>query len=148
MTTNTLARFAILLAPFLATPAAAQVYRCGGPDGPVYTDRPCGPEVIIEDRTAGLGGQVSLATRADLRAKKAQRAERRFTNALYDWRDDEVAAIDRQIALLKTRQARSADNLPSATRSAGIDRQIAALQQARADTVNAVQNQVIHYLGR
>lgn len=132
-----------LLLLFVSGNTVAEIYRCEGPGGPVYTDHPCGPEVVIEDTTAGLGGQVLPATLDELQAKKAQRAQRRFAGALYSWRDEEVAAIDRQIAALQASQARSLNNLAGATRSAGIDQQIAALRQARAETVNAVQDQVV-----
>ena len=56
--------------------ASAQIFKCDGPDGPVYTDRECGPDatnVELSD-TSGVGG-VSDETKAELAQKKANRKE-------------------------------------------------------------------------
>jgi len=52
----------------------AQIYKCDGPDGPVYTDRVCGPDAerVELSETSGLSG-VSDETKAELAAKKADR---------------------------------------------------------------------------
>ncbi len=78
--------FAIAVLVLLATaPAAsAQIYKCNGPAGPIFTDKVCGPEatkVEIEE-TSGLGG-VYDETIAELAKDKAQReAERTAANRL------------------------------------------------------------------
>ena len=54
--------------------ATAQIFKCDGPDGPIYTDRPCGPDatnVEVSD-TSGLSG-VSDETKAELAQRKADR---------------------------------------------------------------------------
>lgn len=58
--------------------ATAQIYRCDGPDGPVYTDRKCSPDAksIEVTDSSGLTG-VSDETKAELAAKKAQREQAR-----------------------------------------------------------------------
>ena len=75
-------RYSILLVVLLSlaiTPlATAKIYKCHGPDGPVFTDRECGPDatrVELAD-TSGLGG-IYDETKTELAEKKAERdAER------------------------------------------------------------------------
>jgi len=58
--------------------ATAQIYKCDGPEGPVYTDRQCGPDaesVKVTD-SSGLSG-VSDETKAELATKKAGREKAR-----------------------------------------------------------------------
>lgn len=68
-----------ILIALAATPdAMAKIYRCDGPDGPVFTDRQCGPDaknVELAD-TSGLTG-VSEEIKTELAAKKAQREKAR-----------------------------------------------------------------------
>ena len=69
----------IAVASLLISPMAiAEIYKCDGPDGPVYTDRKCGPDAATVELadTSGLSG-VSDETKADLARKKAERAEAR-----------------------------------------------------------------------
>jgi hypothetical protein len=65
---------ATLIAMAITPMALAQVYKCDGPNGPVYTDRECAPgaaEVEFQD-TSGVSG-VSDQTKAELAEKKAGR---------------------------------------------------------------------------
>ena len=58
--------------------ATAQIYKCDSPDGPIYTDRKCGPDatsVEVAD-TSGLSG-VTDETKAELAARKAEREQAR-----------------------------------------------------------------------
>lgn len=58
--------------------ASAQIYKCDGPDGPIYTDQQCGPDAEnVEIReSSGLSG-VSEETKANLDQKKADREQAR-----------------------------------------------------------------------
>ena len=58
--------------------ATAEIFKCDGPDGPIYSDRKCGPgasNVELSD-TSGLTG-VSDETKAELAVKKADREQAR-----------------------------------------------------------------------
>lgn len=72
----------VALVSLAITPAAtAEIYKCDGPDGPVYTDRECGPDatnVEISD-TSGLGA-ITEETKAELAKKKADREDARKRN--------------------------------------------------------------------
>ncbi|MDX2417873.1 MAG: hypothetical protein QNK19_10475 [Xanthomonadales bacterium] len=62
----------------IAPVAAADIYKCSGPDGPVYTDLECGPDAInveVSD-SSGLVG-VTDETKAELAEKKASREKSR-----------------------------------------------------------------------
>ena len=78
-------RYRPLLIIFIAlafTPvASAQIYKCDGPDGPIYTDQECGPDAtnVELSHTSGLSG-VSDQTKAELAQKKADREEARNLN--------------------------------------------------------------------
>ncbi|MDH4021401.1 MAG: hypothetical protein OEU84_17545 [Xanthomonadales bacterium] len=70
----------LIILPALAfTPvASAQIFKCDGPEGPIYTDQKCGPDatnVEISD-TSGVSG-VSDETKAELAQKKADREKSR-----------------------------------------------------------------------
>ena len=58
----------------LSSAALAEVYKCDGPDGPVYTDRKCGPDATSVEFTesSGISG-VSDEVKAELARKKAER---------------------------------------------------------------------------
>ena len=59
------------------TPAAvAKIYKCDGPDGPIYSDRECGPnaEDVKLAKSAGLSG-VTEADKSALAAKKLEREQ-------------------------------------------------------------------------
>ena len=75
----------ILSALFLmaASPlATAQIYKCDGPDGPIYSDRECGPDAASVElaKTSGISG-VSDETKTELAQKKAEREEERANNS-------------------------------------------------------------------
>ena len=58
--------------------AEADIYKCNGPDGPVYTDLECGPDatnVVLSD-SSGLVG-ITDETKAELAEKKASREKAR-----------------------------------------------------------------------
>jgi len=58
--------------------AAADIYKCNGPDGPVFTDWECGPDatnVELPD-SSGLVG-ITDETKAELAEKKASREKAR-----------------------------------------------------------------------
>lgn len=62
--------------------ATAQIYKCDGPDGPIYSDQECGPNAASVElaETSGVSG-VSDETKAELAQKKAQREEARTKNS-------------------------------------------------------------------
>ena len=65
---------ALIIAPV----ATAKIYKCDGPDGPVYSDMQCGPNAtdVVLAETSGLVG-ISDETKAELAAKKADREQAR-----------------------------------------------------------------------
>lgn len=76
----TISSVLILLA--ISPLATAQIYKCDGPDGPVYSDRECGPNAASVElaETSGVSG-VSDETKAELAQKKAEREEVRTNNS-------------------------------------------------------------------
>ena len=68
----------ILIALAFTPVASAQIFKCDGPDGPIYTDRECGPNAtnVEIDDTSGVSG-VSDETKAELAQKKADRDKSR-----------------------------------------------------------------------
>ena len=66
----------------ISSMAMAEIFKCDGPDGPIYTDRKCGPDATSVElaETSGLSG-VSDETKADLALKKAERAEARANSS-------------------------------------------------------------------
>lgn len=70
------------LALMAVTPVtSAEIYKCDGPDGPIYSDRKCGPDaahVVLSD-TSGLTG-VSDEVKAELAERKAERERLREEN--------------------------------------------------------------------
>ena len=58
----------------VSSAALGEVYKCDGPDGPVYTDRKCGPDATSVEFTesSGISG-VSDEVKAELARKKAER---------------------------------------------------------------------------
>ena len=69
----------ITLITLVITPAAvAEIYRCDGPDGPIYSDKKCGSDAAnVEVRdSSGMSG-VSEQDKADLAEKKAKREQER-----------------------------------------------------------------------
>jgi hypothetical protein len=136
----------LALLVFLASPTAmAQVYKCDGPDGPIFSDQECGPraEVVIIDETSGLGGQVSYVQRVRLMEKKLYRAQGRYINRLYQHRDQDVKAIDSQIRALTGQKGQANNNLAGATYATGLDQQIAVLRGSRAQVTNSYREQII-----
>jgi len=72
----------ITLLTMVITPAAvAQIYKCDGPDGPVYSDRKCGPDAAnVEVReSSGLSG-VTEQDKINLAEKKLEREQARSQN--------------------------------------------------------------------
>ena len=69
----------VTLIALVFTPvASAQIYKCDGPDGPIYTDRVCGPDAanVEISESSGLSG-VSDETKAGLAKRKADREQAR-----------------------------------------------------------------------
>ncbi len=69
----------VTLITLVVTPAAAaQIYKCDGPDGPVYSDKECGSDAANVElpESSGLSG-VSEQDKADLAEKKQEREQER-----------------------------------------------------------------------
>ena len=67
----------VTLAALVIAPATfAQIYKCDGPDGPVYSDRKCGSEAtkVELQESSGLSG-VTEQDKADLAEKKLEREQ-------------------------------------------------------------------------
>jgi hypothetical protein len=72
----------VTLVTLAITPAAvAQIYKCDGPDGPVYSDKKCGPDAAnVEVReSSGLSG-VTEQDKINLAEKKQEREKARGQN--------------------------------------------------------------------
>jgi len=69
----------ITLITLVITPAAvAEIYKCDGPDGPIYSDRKCGSAAtnVELQESSGLSG-VNEQDKADLAEKKQEREQER-----------------------------------------------------------------------
>jgi len=69
----------VTLATLVITPAiTAQIYKCDGPDGPVYSDRKCGSDAanVELQESSGLSG-VTEQDKADLAERKLEREQER-----------------------------------------------------------------------
>jgi hypothetical protein len=69
----------VTLTTLAITPAtAAKVYKCDGPDGPIYSDRKCGSEAVNVEiqESSGLSG-VTEQDISDLAEKKREREKKR-----------------------------------------------------------------------
>ena len=69
----------ITLFTLVITPTAvAEVYKCDGPDGPIYSDKKCGSDAanVELSESSGLSG-VSEQDKADLAEKKQEREQER-----------------------------------------------------------------------
>ena len=72
----------VILVTLVITPAAiAQIYKCDGPDGPVYSDKECGPGAANVELTesSGLSG-VTEQDKINLAEKKLEREQARSQN--------------------------------------------------------------------
>ena len=85
----------ITLITLIITPAAvAEIYKCDGPDGPVYSDQKCGSDstnVEIQE-SSGMSG-VSDQEKADLAEKKQEREQQREEDRSRSQQDN---AVDNQ----------------------------------------------------
>ena len=69
----------VTLAALAITPVTvAQIYKCDGPDGPIYSDRKCGSEAtnVELQESSGLSG-VTKQNKTDLAEKKLERKQER-----------------------------------------------------------------------
>ena len=70
----------VILTTLVITPAAvARIYKCDGPDGPIYSDQECGPNaanVVLQD-SSGLSG-VAEEDKTALAERKLEREEERI----------------------------------------------------------------------
>jgi hypothetical protein len=64
-----------------ASVAMAQIYKCDGPDGPIYSDRECAPNAATVElsESAGLSG-ISDEELSELAEKKSDRDQARNRN--------------------------------------------------------------------
>ena len=72
----------IALIALVITPAAvAEIYKCDGPDGPIYSDKKCGSDAANVEvlESSGMSG-VSEQDKADLAEKKQEREQARSQN--------------------------------------------------------------------
>ena len=72
---NVFKSFSIILFLLASAPLAADtIYKCDGPDGPIFSDKPCAPDastVTVKD-TTGLSADYD-GVRSDLAEKKTAR---------------------------------------------------------------------------
>ena len=69
----------VTLAALAITPATvAEIYKCDGPDGPIYSDRKCGADAANVEllESSGLSG-VTEQDKANLAEKKLEREQER-----------------------------------------------------------------------
>lgn len=71
----------VLAALVITSTAVAQIYTCDGPDGPIYSDRKCGPDAVsVEVRdSSGLSG-ISDEDKSVLAARKLEREQAQGQN--------------------------------------------------------------------
>jgi hypothetical protein len=72
----------VTLVALVITPAAvAQIYKCDGPNGPIYSDKECGPDAANVEllESSGLSG-VSEQDKSALAEKKLERELEREQN--------------------------------------------------------------------
>jgi len=72
----------VILATLVITPTAvAQIYKCDGPNGVIYSDRECGPDAanVKVRESSGLSG-VSEEDKNTLAAKKLEREQAQGQN--------------------------------------------------------------------
>lgn len=67
-----------LISMSFAPMAAAEIFKCDGPQGPIYSDEKCGSDsaIVNIEESAGLTG-VSDKTKSDLAEKKLEREQER-----------------------------------------------------------------------
>lgn len=73
--TTIIALIALAVSPM----AIAQIFKCDGPNGPVYSDRECGPDAthVELSTTPGVSGGVYDEAKVELAEKKANREQAR-----------------------------------------------------------------------
>lgn len=66
----------VLISVAIAPLATAEIFKCDGPDGPIYSDMECGPSAASVDipETSGLSG-ISEESKGEVAAKNAERKE-------------------------------------------------------------------------
>ena len=72
----------ITLVTLVITPAAvAEIYKCDGPDGPIFSDKKCGPDAANVEllESSGLSG-VTEQDKINLAEKKLEREQARGQN--------------------------------------------------------------------
>jgi hypothetical protein len=82
----------ITLITLVITPAAvAEIYKCDGPDGPIYSDKKCGSDAANVEvlESSGMSG-VSEQDKADLAEKKQERELEREQAQSRNQQDNEV----------------------------------------------------------
>jgi len=67
---------ATLITLFITPAGVAKIYKCNGPDGPIYSDQECGQDAANVEllETSGLSG-VSEQDKSDLAEKKLEREQ-------------------------------------------------------------------------
>ena len=117
------AKHAIWIALALSATASAQIYRCDGPSGPVFSQTPCAPDAAqiqldvsrpdaenaaaLEQETQARREAQALRLEHDRHEREIVRLRAALRNAEAD-RDAEIARVDAQ-------RARAANNLAGAT---------------------------------
>jgi len=106
-----------LIALAITPMATAQVYRCDGPDGPVFSDRKCGPDAtnVELSESSGLSG-VSDESKAELAKKKADREQARNSN-------NNGAVISNRNSALATEPAGRWERYPRRLKDRGVGRE-------------------------
>ncbi len=82
----------ITLITLVITPAAvAEIYKCDGPDGPIYSDKKCGSDAANVEllESSGLSG-VSEQDKIKLAEKKQEREQEREQAQSRNQQDNEV----------------------------------------------------------
>ena len=88
----------ITLITLVITPAAvAEIYKCDGPDGPIYSDKKCGSDAAnVEIReSSGLSG-VTEQDKSKLAEKKLERQQANLERQQTLNRDQQATTVDDQ----------------------------------------------------
>ncbi len=85
----------VTLATLFITPAAvARIYKCNGPDGPIYSDKECGPDAANVEvlESSGLSG----VTEQDINALAEKKLEREQAREQAQSRNQQGTVVNNQ----------------------------------------------------
>jgi hypothetical protein len=153
--TITTAILAAAVAAVAAGTAQAEVYKCKGPNGKLtFSDKPCPgqatEEVAVEfvepsaeqrlDAAEAAASHQRMAKERD--AKKAEQARQDSMASIRNSISRMQAARDRELAALRAKKARAANNLAGAAWEQSISQEMEAVTQRYAADIQAARDRL------